>query len=138
LPYLGASPDALVGNEGIVEIKCPFSGKHLSPVEAVRKKIIKFCNVDTNNQLSLKKNHPYYYQIQGQLEVTDRKYCIFIVWTPHGFSSENILRDPEFWHEKMEEKLKHFFCSTLSEFENFLQCERIFINLTTCQNETSS
>jgi hypothetical protein len=109
LPYLGASPDALVGNEGIVEIKCPFSGKHLSPVEAVRKKIIKFCNVDTNNQLSLKKNHPYYYQIQGQLEVTDRKYCIFIVWTPHGFSSENILRDPEFWHEKMEEKLKHFY-----------------------------
>jgi hypothetical protein len=55
LPYLGASPDALVGNEGIVKIKCPFSGKHLSPVEAVRKKFIKFCNVDNNNQLSLKK-----------------------------------------------------------------------------------
>jgi hypothetical protein len=51
LPYFGASPDALVGNEGIVEIKCPFSGKHLSSVEAVRKKIIKFCNVDNNNQL---------------------------------------------------------------------------------------
>jgi hypothetical protein len=30
------------------------------------------------------------------------------------------------------------FCSTLSEFENFLLCERILINLTTCQNETSS
>jgi chromosome condensin MukBEF MukE localization factor len=93
LPYFGASPDALVGNEGIVEIKCPFSGKHLSSVEAVRKKFIKFCNVDNNNQLCtymisiyLKKNHPYHYQIQGQLEVTDRKYCISIVWTPHGFS----------------------------------------------------
>jgi hypothetical protein len=31
-----------------------------------------------------------------------------------------------------------FFCSTLSEFENFRLCERILINLTTCQNETSS
>jgi hypothetical protein len=31
-----------------------------------------------------------------------------------------------------------FFCSTLSELENFLLCERILINLTTCQNETSS
>jgi hypothetical protein len=31
-----------------------------------------------------------------------------------------------------------FFCSTLSEFENFLLCERILMNLTTCQNETSS
>jgi hypothetical protein len=30
------------------------------------------------------------------------------------------------------------FCSTLSEFENFLLCERILINVTTCQNETSS
>jgi hypothetical protein len=31
---------------------------------------------------------------------------------------------------------KIIFCSTLSEFENFLLCERILINLTTCQNET--
>jgi hypothetical protein len=34
--------------------------------------------------------------------------------------------------------IKIIFCSTLSEFENFLLCERILINLTTCQNETSS
>jgi hypothetical protein len=27
------------------------------------------------------------------------------------------------------------FCSTLSEFENFLLCERILINLTTCQTQ---
>jgi hypothetical protein len=33
---------------------------------------------------------------------------------------------------------KIFFCSTLSEFENFLLCKRILINVTTCQNETSS
>jgi hypothetical protein len=33
---------------------------------------------------------------------------------------------------------KIFFCSTLSEFENFLLCERILINVTTCQNKTSS
>jgi hypothetical protein len=34
--------------------------------------------------------------------------------------------------------INFFFCSTLSEFENFLLCERILINVTTCQNETSS
>jgi hypothetical protein len=34
--------------------------------------------------------------------------------------------------------VKNIFCSTLSEFENFLLCERILINVTTCQNETSS
>jgi hypothetical protein len=38
--------------------------------------------------------------------------------------------------EKVVKKI--FFCSTLSEFENFLLCERISINVTTCQNETSN
>jgi hypothetical protein len=33
---------------------------------------------------------------------------------------------------------KELFCSTLSELENFLLCERILINVTTCQNETSN
>jgi hypothetical protein len=33
---------------------------------------------------------------------------------------------------------KQIFYSTLSEFENFLLCERILINVTTCQNETSN
>jgi hypothetical protein len=33
---------------------------------------------------------------------------------------------------------KVIFCSTLSAFENFLLCERILINVTTCQNQTSS
>jgi hypothetical protein len=33
--------------------------------------------------------------------------------------------------------LEIFFCSTLSEFQNFLVCERILINLTTCQNEAN-
>jgi hypothetical protein len=28
-----------------------------------------------------------------------------------------------------------FFCSTLSEFENFPLCERILINVTTCQTK---
>jgi hypothetical protein len=33
--------------------------------------------------------------------------------------------------------VRQLFCSTLSEFENFLLRERILINVTTCQNETS-
>jgi hypothetical protein len=38
-------------------------------------------------------------------------------------------------HSIIKETLeKQFFCSTLSEFENFLLCERILINVTTCQN----
>jgi hypothetical protein len=32
----------------------------------------------------------------------------------------------------------NFFFVRHSEFENFFLCERILINVTTCQNETSS
>jgi hypothetical protein len=42
------------------------------------------------------------------------------------------------FNTSLDSEKKNFFCSTLSEFENFLRCERILINLTTCQNETSS
>jgi hypothetical protein len=45
------------------------------------------------------------------------------------------MREFQFFESIIEKKN---FCSTLSEFENFLLCERILINLTTCQNETSS
>jgi hypothetical protein len=41
-------------------------------------------------------------------------------------------------HLKGSKSFKIFFCSTLSEFENFLLCERILINVINCQNETSS
>jgi hypothetical protein len=39
---------------------------------------------------------------------------------------------------KIFKQYKYVFCLTLSEFENFLLCERILINVTTCQNEMSS
>jgi hypothetical protein len=47
-------------------------------------------------------------------------------------------------HDIQKRNLSYFqfslnvFCSTLSEFENFVLCGRILINDITCQNETSS
>jgi hypothetical protein len=38
----------------------------------------------------------------------------------------------------IKKKEQFFFCSTLSEFEKFLLCEGVLINVTTCQNETSN
>lgn len=37
-----------------------------------------------NGELKLKTSHDYYYQVQGQLHITERQYCYFIVWTPKG------------------------------------------------------
>lgn len=83
LPYLAASPDGLVGDDSIIEIKCPFSIKDFTPMEAYNEKKLKFMEIQSNN-LILKKTHIYYYQVQGQLHITNRQFCYFIVWTLKG------------------------------------------------------
>ena len=59
-----ASPDGLIGDDGVVEIKCPIISTHVKyllggglPIE-------------------------YFEQTQGQLYVTGRKYCVFISYYP--------------------------------------------------------
>lgn len=83
LPYLAASPDGLVKNDSLVEIKCPVSIKDYTPDEAFNNKKLK-CMVNRDGNLRLKSSHAYYYQIQGQLHITDRKFCYFCIWTPKG------------------------------------------------------
>jgi hypothetical protein len=104
--FLGASPDGLIDEDSIIEIKCPFSARDLTAEEAVKSKIIKFCYIDTENKIRLKPNDSYMYQIQGQLEITDRKYCYFFVYTRKDYHCELILRDSDFWQSKMIEKLQ--------------------------------
>lgn len=82
--FLGGSPDGLVDDVGIIEVKCPYS-KHLTPKEGVDHKKNKFCSI-RDNKLTLKQSHEYFYQMQGLLEITKRKYCFFIIWTPLGLS----------------------------------------------------
>jgi hypothetical protein len=43
--FLGASPDGLIDEDSIIEIKCPFSARDLTVEEAVKSKIIKFCYI---------------------------------------------------------------------------------------------
>lgn len=80
---MAASPDGLVGDDCIIEIKCPFSIRDYTPENAYEEKKIKYLE-KKNGKLVLKKNHDYFYQIQGQLHITPKKYCYFVVWTPKG------------------------------------------------------
>ena len=56
----GASPDGLVGNEGLIEIKCPNTATH---IETLRSK---------------KPSDRYYKQMQWQMACTGRKWCDFV------------------------------------------------------------
>lgn len=57
----------------------------------------------------MNRSHTYYYQIQGQLHITQQQYCIFALWTPLGLKMEKILRDDDFWNKKMVNKLVQFY-----------------------------
>jgi len=83
LPFLAATPYGLIEDDSIIEIKCPFSIKYFTPQDAHKAKKLKFMDMQSG-KLFLKKNHSYYFQVQGQLHITNRKYCYFVVWTPKG------------------------------------------------------
>ena len=64
IQWLGASPDGLVGEHGLVEIKCPNSTTHLEYI--------------FNDEVP----SAYYNQIQCQLWVTGRLWCDFVSYDP--------------------------------------------------------
>ncbi|KAK9708060.1 YqaJ-like viral recombinase domain [Popillia japonica] len=88
-PYLGASPDGLAGNDGIIEMKCP-KCKNFHPRDAIQKGIINFATLSNNDDMILKQNNNYYYQVQRQLEVANREYCYFVVRSPMGMLVERV------------------------------------------------
>lgn len=66
---LTGSPDGLVGDEGMIEIKCPFVGSnHL--------------NFFFNEETFETENNDYYYQMQCYLLLSGRKWCDFISFDP--------------------------------------------------------
>ena len=114
LPFLAATPDGLIGDDGIVEIKCPSSASDLTPEEAIIQRKVKFWLINKQtNEINLNKKHIYFYQVQGQLHISKRNYCIFVLWTPKGIKIEKIERDDAFWDNNMKEKLIKFYYDCL-------------------------
>ncbi|XP_050521664.1 uncharacterized protein LOC126894583 [Daktulosphaira vitifoliae] len=101
LNFLAAQPDGLVEKDGIVEIKCPFNAKEMTPENAIKHKVIKYVHYNKNGDLLLKRTSEIFYQIQGELHITQRQYCYLIIWTPKGIKSHFIiistLRSKEFY-----------------------------------------
>ena len=77
--WLGASPDGLLDNGGLIEIKCPYSlrdNKH--PI------------------FKTPEQQPHYYaQMQIEMLCANRMWCHFYQWTPFATSLETVFRDDE-------------------------------------------
>lgn len=78
----GASPDGYVGDDGLVEIKCPNTATHLETLQGA------------------KLPEKYFLQIQWQLACTERQWCDFASYDPRLPESmrlhvERVKRDDE-------------------------------------------
>ena len=103
---LGASPDGLIGTDGILEIKCPWSLRNCTSIKNEMKSDF-YLEVSDNGDLHLKKNHDYWHQVQGQMYVCQKSFCLFYVWTPNDCAIDLIKKDPE-WANNLE-KLESFY-----------------------------
>ena len=111
--WFGASPDARVRDphsdfpDGIVEFKCPYAKREMTPCEACQDPNF-YCIYD--NGLHLKHSHTYYHQVQFQLFVGIDQYdwCDFCVYAPKGTEVERIWLDSE-WCEKSIVELDSYY-----------------------------
>lgn len=107
-PFLGASPDGLVNDDGLVEIKCLHSVKEQDLINEVKTNK-SICLELFEGNLRLKRTHNYFYQVQGQLNIAKREWCDFVVFTRKGeLFIERIVRDEAFW-KLLLQKLVEFY-----------------------------
>ena len=66
--FLGGSPDGLIDDEGLIEVKCPFY----------------------RQRIDIAKEPTYFDQVQLLLNVTQRTWCDFVVWKPSGLDIQRV------------------------------------------------
>lgn len=111
-PFLAASPDGLVGNDAIIEVKCPYNSRMSTPKEASENGVIKFLTIDGSGGLQLKKNDNYMHQVQGQLNITNKNKCYFVVWPSKDLFYQITYKDEHFWESQVP-KLITFYKNAL-------------------------
>ena len=94
--WAGCSPDGLIGDNGGLEIKCPF-GKRKDAVP----------------QFKFLADQPHYYdQVQFSLWVTGREWWHFFQWAPGGTMLEYVEPD-QAWRDENLPKLRQFHAEYL-------------------------
>jgi putative phage-type endonuclease len=97
--WLGASPDGLIGSDGVAEIKCPYGKRNSSDFKP------------------LKEQEHYAAQVQIEMACTGRTWAHFFQWSPLGTRLEPVDIDPLFLEWAIPE-LKRFHERFLSELDN--------------------
>jgi YqaJ-like viral recombinase domain len=84
-PYLGASPDGLVGDDGLVEVKCIPKVGTLHPRAAAAFPKFKLSVELKHGKLVMIHGSNHYIQIQAQCNIADKSYCDLILFCDGGY-----------------------------------------------------
>ncbi|XP_069069049.1 uncharacterized protein [Pleurodeles waltl] len=110
--WLAASPDGIVKDNstgkpvGLLEVKCPYKHKDNTIRDACKDG--NFCLTQDGDSYALKKDHPYYTQVQTQMATTGLKKTDFVVYTKKETAIAPVEFDAKFW-EATEPKLEKFY-----------------------------
>ena len=100
-PFMGASPDGKVSCEfGVVEIKCPYSCKDKSFLEATAEST--FFLKRNDGVTNLKTNHTYFHRVQAQMKFCIVTYCNFVVWREEELFVQRIYPNEKFLATALE------------------------------------
>ena len=67
-----------------------------------------FLNRGEDGELYLPQEHHYYAQVQGELAVTDREWCDFVMYSNGEVFVDRIMTDLDYWNT-LEQKLEEFY-----------------------------
>lgn len=104
---IGASPDGLVGQDTIIEVKCPYSYRNSLLIDVLKNNKSYIIYYDEGGLVRINKNHEYYSQMQGQLCILKRQICYLVIWTIKDLVIVEIPKDEQ-WVENID-KIKHFY-----------------------------
>ncbi|CAH3033448.1 unnamed protein product [Porites lobata] len=91
----------------IPNIKCPFFIANDISTDLNLDYLVKI-----NDEVTLKRKHFYYAQVQGPLGVTKREWCHFLVYTKKGYRLERIQLDKDYWFS-LQDSLDWFYVNHL-------------------------
>ena len=101
-PFLVASPDGLIGSLSTVEVKCPYTGRK-------EKIAVNDMFPFLDESMKLKPTHNYYAQVQGQMCITKRKHCYFVIYTLVDFKVIDVNIDKDYCEQQLVPKLISFY-----------------------------
>lgn len=103
IPMSGASPDGLVGEDGLVEIKCPNTKTHIETL------------------LANKAPSQYISQMQWQMACTGKAWCDFVSFDPRMPENEQFFCIRVFRDEKYIAEMEKEVIQFLSEVDESIQ-----------------